>query len=921
VSRPVRLLKEIVVKEYELGRQNVIRNVRGITLVSCGLALMEMAFGAPVLTGDTSKPAASIFYPKDRVSLYFHVSGLAAFQKDITLKLTVENEDGKVFWGRDCPVKPDANGQDEVIVTDAPGGRLGFYRLRARLSDGTLLTTPWATRQPGQLTWAVVPAPEEREPVDVSYLRFFNSGDPDLVGRMAVDRVGPTNPKIGPFGITSQWRHLEAHRPGEYADDPEADRIPLPYAVGNLYTHSTAWGNDLLATHFKMQGHADGHPPALTPAGEKAWEAFVKTFARNFRRQYPTVPRVYEFTAEYYAPDNGSRTLKDIVRMYEVGYKALKSEDPEGLVAGPGFGYAAKDYHQLEFLKAGLARWLDVITEHSYYTYPAEPNGIVDAIRTSRQLVRQYAGRDLAFYSTEFGYATEDFEPRERDQLRHILRVSLILFGEGFKALSAFVPSDYRLEPGFGYTYNLALIKDVDRKDDWFHNKTSPKPIYPAYAALTHLLVNSETLGDVPFLGETAWGYVFRKANTGRIILALWDWSGTPRAVKLPAGVPVVDVVDCMGNSRTVKTVDGELSLTLTDVPQYVTGVSPDVWTNPMGERAKLAAAFQARQKAARSARGVEITGVSSACMDDGRAAMDVTLANLRAETNEGVVRVRVKGNPDGRASAPYRLSPEQTVSVKVPMAADFVGAALMNEEVEVAVEQKAGPRVECGENVNFLFAPYRPKVAVDGIFDDWKDVPISRFDPARQLTNGKRYYKGPDDCTATLSVCWDDRFLKFLFDVVDDQYVPPPASKTVWSRDSVQMAFSGVYHLIKTGNMLQDKLNEAATECTWGLTEKGPYAYRHVSFDNAICPRGPLDLSTHPFHASIALCANGKSRIRYEIAVPWRDMRVAEPKVGVRVGWACTVNDWDPGKPAYSAFGAFNLKIPDQFGAIVLTP
>jgi hypothetical protein len=111
-----------------------------------------------------------------------------------------------------------------------------------------------------------------------------------------------------------------------------------------------------------LHGHADGHPPALTPAGEKAWAAFVKTFARNFRRQYPTVPRVYEFTAEYYAPDNGSRTLKDIVRMYEVGYKALKSEDPEGLVAGPGFGYAAKDYHQLEFLKAGLARWLDVIT-------------------------------------------------------------------------------------------------------------------------------------------------------------------------------------------------------------------------------------------------------------------------------------------------------------------------------------------------------------------------------------------------------------------------------------------------------------------------------------------------------------------------------------------------------------------------------
>jgi hypothetical protein len=106
----------------------------------------------------------------------------------------------------------------------------------------------------------------------------------------------------------------------------------------------------------------------------------------------------------------------------------------------------------------------------------------------------------------------------------------------------------------------------------WGTDKVGPKPVVPAFAAETFLLDRYYSLGSIETLGGTSWGYAFERA--GDIILALWDYGKQPKQVLLPTGVKAVTLYDWMGNSRRLKTVNGNISLLLGPEPVYVRGVS-----------------------------------------------------------------------------------------------------------------------------------------------------------------------------------------------------------------------------------------------------------------------------------------------------------------------------------------------------------
>ena len=122
-----------------------------------------------------------------------------------------------------------------------------------------------------------------------------------------------------------------------------------------------------------------------------------------------------------------------------------------------------------------------------------------------------------------------------------------------------FFTYDFASEPGYGFYYNL-------HENPWLPEKVGPKPVVPAYAALTFLLEGHKSAGPIEGLGEQAWGYTYRGSED--TIKALW--SEEDRNVSVAVDGKQVEVFDWMGNGKLVPTRSGKLEVAIGPNPVYV---------------------------------------------------------------------------------------------------------------------------------------------------------------------------------------------------------------------------------------------------------------------------------------------------------------------------------------------------------------
>jgi len=151
---------------------------------------------------------------------------------------------------------------------------------------------------------------------------------------------------------------------------------------------------------------------------------------------------------------------------------------------------------------------------------------------------------------------------KEIDQARYIVRANLITLGEGYRCNLAFYNHDFPSEQGYGFYYNLN--SDVY---PFGSDKTGPKPIVPAYAAMTFLLEGHKSAGSLGLSG-TSMGYRYLDSGSSDTVLAVWNYSSTPE-VEINVGVSSVTQYDWMGNSQTVSTPSGVWTVTLGPSPIY----------------------------------------------------------------------------------------------------------------------------------------------------------------------------------------------------------------------------------------------------------------------------------------------------------------------------------------------------------------
>lgn len=539
-----------------------------------------------VLTGDTNKPILSTFIPGEPVVLLFHAEGLKPDEKGLTLQLDIIDEHDQKIGAGELSVSADQNGKWEGQFK-APREKLGFYRVLAKLSNGISIEKTF-TRPAGFISYCVVSDPAKRK-LYPHHETFFgmSGGFSDKVNIL---------PYLGIRWVYGglMWSLVEKDHPGELddlikkyksgkADIPDGrvvDSWKWPYF--EMDGKKKPWKTYALATLSggcpdwaaipETKAYATA---AIKPDAEKHWSDYCRKAAAFYAEIHADDPqRIYQITWEPVYPWGYKGTDEQLVRIYELAYPAIHEGDPKAIVIGPTWsGCNMEGIRAQEKLFAlGLGKYLDGVSNHPYKTDDPEKSGLLESIAAFKEMVRKQCGKDLPFYGTEQGWPTDEKVANELRQARGNIRSNLIELGEGWKMNFAFYIADYPGEPGYGFYYNLTHIPHGS-------TKISPKPVVPAYAAMTCLLEGHKSTAKIEWLGEDTLGYAYQAYDDAdNIVIALWDYSGNDKTVSVPVGVPAVTVLDWMGNPRQVMTDNGNLTVKLSEEPVYITGASKDIW-------------------------------------------------------------------------------------------------------------------------------------------------------------------------------------------------------------------------------------------------------------------------------------------------------------------------------------------------------
>ena len=543
------------------------------------------------LTVVSSRPNVNLFTPSETIVLTFTVTGLSAGEKQ-QLKLQYADEFDKMRATKDIDIAADADGRWSGTV-EALNDRLGFYKVFAALSNGVNLAAT-GSRPSGFLSYAVTPDPHARPNIPQSQCFFGMQGGYNF-NTPGTDIVMPFLGIRWHNGTKLRWKFLEpTGRAGEFEKNVEQARSEknhhyfTPFFPFNRTRTFDIAGKKLEWKAYQI--YYFGNPPdwaikpgsrsqipengVLTPDGEKAFAEYCRKIAACFKEEGGADERhYYEVTWEPNVPWGWKGTPAELVRVFQIAYQELHAVDPKAVVAGPTLALSPSTYDEmLALFQEGLPKYIDILDIHPYSLETPEKQRLVERMRELRTLARQQSGRELPIISTECGLLTM---PRTTEgwlrQARHNIRENLILLGEKFSLNHSFFLHD-------GKTGSMGYFVYLTETDKWSYNTEpiAPKPVAAAYAAMTFLLEGYKSVSDITWMGDTALGYAYHR--NGDVILALWDWSGTPRKVNVPTGVAQIQLFDWMGNGRAVSCPDGSVELTLTEEPVYLKGVSTKLW-------------------------------------------------------------------------------------------------------------------------------------------------------------------------------------------------------------------------------------------------------------------------------------------------------------------------------------------------------
>jgi hypothetical protein len=302
----------------------------------------------------------------------------------------------------------------------------------------------------------------------------------------------------------------------------------------------------------------------------------------------------------------------NFVAMYKAAYLGLHSTDPNAIVMGPTNPFPANcDTCTTGYLQTfgalGLWNYIDAVSTHGYWnagTYPSHPPELQDSdpnpanqanaldnLMTQLRAVMQAGKPNMKLFVTEAGTSYDpgiNYGPTSPSQNQLFaqaavgVRSHIITLGGGAQMSTLFYGADYPGETGYGTFFDLN-----DAQGAYGASNLSPKPEALAFAAMTRVLDGTNTLGRVTGAPAGTYAYAFQQLGNGKIVTALWAHSNaqwpasgglysqtysTSYSLQVDAAGASGNVteIDGYGNVSTVPYTNGKVTLTLTEVPQYI---------------------------------------------------------------------------------------------------------------------------------------------------------------------------------------------------------------------------------------------------------------------------------------------------------------------------------------------------------------
>jgi hypothetical protein len=302
----------------------------------------------------------------------------------------------------------------------------------------------------------------------------------------------------------------------------------------------------------------------------------------------------------------------NFVAMYQAAYQGIHSTDPNAIVMGPTNPFPANcntcttGYLQT-FGALGLWNYIDAVSTHGYWnagTYPSHPPELQDSdpnpanqanaldnLMTQLRSVMQAGKPNMKLFVTEAGTSYDpglNYGPTVPSQNQLFaqaavgVRSHIITLGGGAQLTTLFYGADYPGEVGYGTFFDLN-----DPQGAYGASNLSPKPEAMAFAAMTRVLDGTNTLGRVTGAPAGDYVYAFQQLGNGKVVTAAWahsnaQWPASSGAysqtystsyslqVDNPGTSGNVTKIDGYGNASTVAYSNGQVTLTLTEVPQYI---------------------------------------------------------------------------------------------------------------------------------------------------------------------------------------------------------------------------------------------------------------------------------------------------------------------------------------------------------------
>jgi hypothetical protein len=297
----------------------------------------------------------------------------------------------------------------------------------------------------------------------------------------------------------------------------------------------------------------------------------------NFFNYLATVINQYKGTAKmwqcwnepnYFWHVPGPYRYEQYVIALKATYAIAKSLDPDTPVICDGFAGSARDMGDLA--DKGAAGFTDGVPIH----YPGSTiinwdnmpiNGAVESKAVMvKELAKirdqKYPGQPLL--NTEEGlWGLANRTPEDGAKL--LPRIYVSQMAAGLDRLTWF-----------------ECYSDTDPSYLLRGQQEGPWPAYFAYAAASKLLEDALYVG--PISDGIAQAQLF--AANGKPVIAAWSIEGEKNII-LTVDTKVVTITDWQGNSKTVTTKDGKITLKLGQYMQYVTGANQTIFTPVVKKR------------------------------------------------------------------------------------------------------------------------------------------------------------------------------------------------------------------------------------------------------------------------------------------------------------------------------------------------